>query len=227
MDIDEIKARLMTKATIFETGGIRPTNKLLESWFGAVAWSLPEQQQPEGFQPLATFFLKELLFVPAAIRHIELLTLFISEEIFDHLVEDDLSRFFEIRTYPSLKGLVHRSWYHDNIRAFPLKPRLVDNDCPAWDGGGIPLEVEEEIIRYENEEAMEYFDDIVEEIYAVHKLGGYPAFCQSGNNFGEAYPFVLQIASDNKAHFNIVDSGNFYFFYNGENNDWRVHCDFY
>ncbi len=94
MDIDEIKARLMTKATIFETGGIRPTNKLLESWFGAVAWSLPEQQQPEGFQPLATFFLKELPFVPAAIRHIELLTLFISEEIFDHLVEDDLSRFF-------------------------------------------------------------------------------------------------------------------------------------
>ncbi len=97
-----------------------------------------------------------------------------------------LAVFFEIRTYPSLKGLVHRSWYHDNIRAFPLKPRLVDNDCPAWDGGGIPLEVEEEIIRYENEEAMEYFDDIVEEIYAVHKIGGYPAFCQSGNNFGEA-----------------------------------------
>lgn len=227
MGIDEIKARLMRKATLFETGGIRPTYELHESWFGSVTWSLPEEQPRDGFQPLATFFLKELPYVPASLRHIELLTLFLREELFDNLVEDDLSRFFEIRAYPSVTGLIQRNWQHDKIRAFPLRPRLIENDYPAWDGGGIPFDVEEAIVRHENEGDMEYFDDIVEEIYAVHKIGGYPAFCQSGNDFGEAYPFVLQIASDDKAHFNIVDQGNFYFFYNAEKNDWRIHCDFY
>lgn len=30
-----------------------------------------------------------------------------------------------------------------------------------------------------------------------------------------------------KAHFNIVDSGSFYFFYNQDKHDWIVYCDFY
>ncbi|MFJ7733659.1 DUF1963 domain-containing protein [Lysinibacillus sp. NPDC097231] len=227
MNIDDIKAQLVRQATIFTTGGVKPTHDLLESWIGCVGWSLPEEQWPKGFQPLATLFLKELPYVPASLQHVELLTLFIHEDLFDHLVEDDLSRFFDIRAYASLEGLIARNWQHDRIRAFPLIPRLIDNDYPAWDGGGIPSDVEDEILRLEHEEEVEYFDDIVEEIYAVHKIGGYPAFCQSGHDFGEEYPFVLQIASDEKAYFNIVDNGNFYFFFNEQLNDWRVYCDFY
>lgn len=227
MNIDEIKAQLVRQATIFATGGIRPTHDLLESWIGFVGWSLPEEQRPKEFQPLATLFLKELPFVPESLQSIELLTVFIHEEIFHHLIEDDLSRFFEIRVYTSLKGLIQRNWQHDHIRAFPLMPKLIVNDYPSWDGGGIPCEVEDEILRLENDEELDYFDDIVEEIYAVHKIGGYPAFCQSGHDYGEDYPFVLQIASDEKAYFNIVDSGNFYFFFNPTLKEWRVHCDFY
>ncbi|MGE7948967.1 DUF1963 domain-containing protein [Lysinibacillus sp. NPDC093688] len=227
MKIDDIKAQLVRQATIFETGGIRPTHDLLESWIGYVGWSLPTEQCPQGFQPLATLFLKELPFVPAALKHMELLTLFINEEIFDHLIEDDLSRFFVIRAYTSLEGLVQQTWQHDRIRAFPLISKWIDNDYPTWDGGGIPSDVEDEILRLEHEEDVEYFDDIVEEIFAVHKIGGYPSFCQSGRDYGEEFPFVLQIASDEKAYFNIVDNGNFYFFFNCELDEWRVYCDFY
>ncbi|MBG9452590.1 hypothetical protein ABE61_00420 [Lysinibacillus sphaericus] len=227
MKVVDIKARLVRQATIFETGGIRPTHDLLESWIGFVGWSLPAEGCPRGFQPLATLFLKELPYVPTSLQQIELLTLFMNEEIFDHLIEDDLSRFFEIRAYTSLEGLVQQNWQHDRIRAFPLIPKMVDNDYPTWDGGGIPSDVEDEILRLEHEEDIEYFDDIVEEIYAVHKIGGYPAFCQSGRDYGEEFPFVLQIASDEKAYFNIVDNGNFYFFFNRELNEWRVDCDFY
>ncbi len=227
MKIDEIKAQIVRQATIFETGGVRPTYDLLESWIGSVRWSLPGEHLTQGFQPLATLFLTDLPFVPISLQHIELLTLCIHEEIFDHLIEDDLSRFFEIRAYTSLEGLIQKDWQHDRIRAFPLIPKLIENDYPTWDGGGIPSEVEDEILRLEHEEDVEYFDDIVEEIYAIHKIGGYPAFCQSGHDYGDDFPFVLQIASDEKAYFNIIDNGNFYFFFNSTLNEWRVHCDFY
>ncbi|WP_235473396.1 hypothetical protein [Lysinibacillus macroides] len=36
----------------------------------AVKWSLPEEQQPQGYQPLATLFLKDLLYVPEAFQSV-------------------------------------------------------------------------------------------------------------------------------------------------------------
>jgi hypothetical protein len=54
----------------------------------------------------------------------------------------------------------------------------------------------------------------------------YPAFAQDGISFGEEYPFVFQLSSDEKAHFNIADSGSFYFFYNQEKHDWIVYLIF-
>ncbi|MEK3726671.1 MULTISPECIES: DUF1963 domain-containing protein [unclassified Lysinibacillus] len=228
MTIEYIRAQLAKQATIFQTGGIRPTHDLLESWIGYVGWSLPEEEQPpSGYQPLATFFLKDLPYVPAALKPFQLVTLFVDERLLDHLMEDDLSPYFHIRTYTTLEGLVKREWQHDGIRAFPLQPKLITNDYPVWDGGGIPLQIEEDILTLEHEEELEYFEDIVEDLYPLHKIGGYPSFCQSGYDFGEDTPFVLQIASDAKARLNIVDHGNFYFFYNPTTQTWRVYCDFY
>ncbi|WP_155590892.1 DUF1963 domain-containing protein [Lysinibacillus cavernae] len=227
MAIEHIRARLAKQATIFQTGGIRPTHDLLESWIGSVGWSLPEEHQPTGYQPLATLFLKDLPYVPTALQSFQLVTLFVNEDLFDHLMEDDLRPYFEIRTYSDLEGLVKRDWQHDQIRAFPLIPKLITNDYPLWDGGGIPAEIEEEILSLEHEEELDYFDDIVEDLYPLHKMGGYPTFCQSGFDFGEDTPFVFQIASDAKAKLNIVDNGNFYFFYNPTTQTWHVYCDFY
>ncbi len=227
MTIEHIRAQLAKQATIFQTGGIRPTHDLLESWIGYVGWSLPEEQLPSGYQPLATFFLKDLPYVPEALQPFQLITLFVDERLLDHLVEDDLRSYFDIRTYTTLEGLVKREWQHEHIRAFPLIPQHITNDYPTWDGGGIPAQLEEEILTLEHEEQLEYFEDIVEDLYPLHKIGGYPSFCQSGMDFGDDAPFVLQIASDAKAHLNIVDHGHFYFFYNPTTRTWHVYCDFY
>lgn len=227
MTIEEIRAQLARPATVFQTGGVRPTHHLMESWIGFVGWSFPEEQQPSGYQPLATFFLQDLPYVPAALKPFQLLTVFVHDHVYDHLNEDDLRPYFDIRTYTTLEGLVKREWQHDQLRAFPLMPKLITNDYPLWDGGGIPAQLEIEILTLEQKEALDYFDDIVEELYPHHKIGGYPTFCQSGIDFGEDSPFVLQIASDAKAQLNIVDNGNFYFFYNETTQSWHVYCDFY
>jgi uncharacterized protein YwqG len=107
-----------------------------------------------------------------------------------------------------------------------LQPKLVENDYPAWDSYDIPETIGEEIFRLE-EGNVDYFDDICEEMYSEHKIGGYAAFCQSGVNFGEDYTFVMQISSDEKANYNIVDSGSFYCYKNSKTKEWKLHCDFY
>jgi hypothetical protein len=232
MTVSEIKNKLKQKATVFKTGGKKPTGALLESWIGSVRWSLESelsQQDKSGKEmiPLATIFLKGLPYIPAELNGVELLTIFMSPNVYDNLIDEDLSPFFVIRKYTTLDGLVERTWNADIIKSFPLFPQLVDNDFPTWDNGGIPLDLEDEILALENDEGIDYFDDICEEMYGVHKVGGYPCFCQSGYWFGNGYKFVMQISSDEKAKFNIVDCGNFYFFYHPEKEDWKVYCDFY
>ncbi len=60
------------------------------------------------------------------------------------------------------------------------------------------------------------------------KTGGYATYCKSGITILDAgYKFVMQISSDDKAKFNIIDSGLFFFYYNKDKNDWKVYCDFY
>jgi hypothetical protein len=111
------------------------------------------------------------------------------------------------------------------IKTFPISPVFIDNDTPAWeDSCSIEPNIEEAILQLES---MEYYEDIVEEIYSTHKVGGYPSFTQGGVSFGDDFPFVFIISSDEKAQFNIVDSGSFYIFHNQEKQEWIVYCDFY
>jgi hypothetical protein len=232
MTVDEIKEILKRKAVIFHTGGKRPTQELLESWIGRVSWKQQDEDLPldiigGNMLPIATIFLKGIPFCPVELLGMELVTIFMSEEIWDNLIAEDLSPWFTIRTYKSLDDLVPCEYKSDMMNPFPIMPKFVENDFPTWDGGGIPSAIEDVILKLENTDGIDYFDDICEEIYGQHKLGGYPAFCQSGHWFGEGYSFVLQISSDEKAKFNIVDSGNFYFYYNPQKADWKVYCDFY
>lgn len=229
MAVDEIKEKLVRKAVIFETGGIKPTRELLESWIGCVCFKKPEEELPtdkngNNMLPIATLFIKDLPYVPEALQGIDLITVFMAEDVFDHLrfVED----YFCIRTYDSLDGLESCQWTSSLMKAFPLVPELVEDDYPVWDGNDIPEDIEDEILRLEDEEDIDYYEDIKEEEYSQHKIGGYPAFIQPGYSFDD-YEFVFQISSDEKAEFNIVDSGSFYFFYNADTKEWKVSCDFY
>ena len=230
--VKQIKEKLSKKAIIFQTGGKRPTGELLESWIGSICWKydsekFPKDKNGNNMIPITTIFLKDLPFLPLELYGIELITISMSQDVWDNLISEDLSPWFCIRTYSSLEQLVKCKYQTDIIKPFPLIPKLIENDYPCWDGGGIPLELEDMILQLETTEGIDYFDDICEKIYGEHKVGGYPAFCQSGYYFGNGYEFVLQISSDAKALFNIVDSGNLYFFYNPQKHDWKVYCDFY
>ena len=227
MDISQIKNALFKQATIFKTGGVRPTEEMGESWIGKVLWGTEKGNVPSHFEPLCTLFLKNLPYVPKELERYQLITIYMDDNVFNHLNQENLASFFHIHCYTTLNGLQRIDEQSTKIRPFPLIPSLIENDAPAWDSDDLEPEIEDAILRLEAEDEMEYYDDIVETIYSMHKVGGYASYTQSGVSFGEEYPFVFQISSDEKARFNIVDSGSFYFFYNQEKQDWIVHCDFY
>ena len=229
MTVDEIKEKLVKKAVIFQTGGIRPTKALLESWIGCVCWRMPGEELPvdkdgKAMQPMATFFIKDLPYVPQHLQGIELITVFMSEDVCGH--RDCVEDYCCIRTYDTLEGLEVCDWNATIMKAFPLVPKLVENEYPIWDDEGFPVELFEEILRLEEEEDIEYYEDIAEENYHMHKVGGYPAYIQAGPCF-DGYEFAFQISSDEKARFHFVDSGQIYFYYNKETRDWKVYYDFY
>ncbi|WP_047984373.1 DUF1963 domain-containing protein [Ornithinibacillus californiensis] len=228
MNISQIKDALFKQATIFQTGGFRPTEELGESWIGKVLWGKKEEIIPTNFKPLCTLFLNELPYVPEELSSYQLLTIYMDYDVFNHLNEDNLVSFFKINCYTNLDELQKINEQSTKIKPFPLTPFFIDNDAPAWeDSYSISPEIEDEILRLEFEASMEYYDDIVEKVYSSHKVGGYPSFTQGGVSYGEDYPFVFQVSSDEKAQFNIVDNGSFYFLYNQEKEDWIVYCDFY
>lgn len=228
MDIAQIKNALFKQATIFQTGGFRPTEKLGESWIGKILWGKEEEIIPSNFEPICTIFLNELPYVPKKLISFQLLTIYMDFDVFNYLNEDNLVSFFKINCYTNLEELQKINEQSTKIKSFPLMPIFIDDDAPSWeDSNNIAPEIEDEILRLKSEVGIEYYEDIVGKIYSTHKLGGYPSFTQGGVSFGEDYPFVFQISSDEKAQFNIVDSGSFYFFYNQEKQDWIIYCDFY
>jgi len=230
MNIEKKKKILKKKAVIFDTGGIRPTNELGESWIGRVCWQNPGETEPIGISgnkmiPIATIFINGLNYIPESLKNIKMINIFMDEEIWDNIRSEDYNKWFSIKIYNSLDGLVPCDYTSDKLKAFPLVPNSVNNDYPQWDD--VDWDLCKSIREMEDNQGINYYDDIYEENYSKHKIGGYPSSIQGGVGFDEGYEYVLQITSDSKANFNIVDSGNFYFAYNPNLNNWSVRCDFY
>ncbi|MEJ3718036.1 DUF1963 domain-containing protein [Paenibacillus polymyxa] len=228
--IEKLRTILKRKATIFHTGGRRPLDSLEQSWIGRVTVALPAEEQPVDIQgnamaPIMQLYLPAMPFVPQAMRDVKLLTVFLSPDVLDH---EDMEGYMCIREYTSVEDLVEKDFGEAfmHIKAFPLFPELIENDYPVWDGEDIPEEYGDALNNMDEEEP-DYFEDIVEEIHAVHKIGGYPSFIQPGIDFGEGYEFMFQIASDAKAGLNIVDGGSFYFAKHQNEGIWRGYFDFY
>lgn len=228
MTIEELKDKLKRKAVIFETGGFMPTNEIGESWIGAVKWKLPDDEIPKDksgndMLPLATLFTGYLEYVPSEISDVVLCNVFISPDICNHLI--NMEGYYCVKTYKSVEGLEPCSWVNNEIQAFPLKGKLVEDDYPQWDGGMDP-ELEDAVIELEESEGLDYYEDIHNQDYSMHKVGGYPAYIQSGD-WEKHYEFMFQISSDDKAQLNIVDGGSYYFFYSKDLGIWDMQCDFY
>lgn len=231
LSIEDIKTKLRKKATCFKTGGIRPTNALGESWIGKVGWQLSDETWPEDENgnkmiPLATIFLEGLDYVPDALKNIKLITIYLDGKWRNSLVHTDhFNKNFIIKTYESLTGIVSCNYTSEIIKSFPLVPYTISNDFPMWDD--VDEDMIEIICQMEKDSGIEYYNDIFEENDINHKIGGHPSVIQGGLGYNDGFEYVLQIASDEKANFNIIDGGNFYFGYNSQTEEWDVRCDFY
>lgn len=230
MDIHEIKNRLVKKATAFSVGGFKPTGSDKESWIGRVAFykedeSIPEDSVGLPMLPLLQLSLEGLPFVPEGLENTRMLTVFISEDLPTGLADngDD----WVLREYSMNDQLINKDLDNPDsyIRPFPLKTTFIREDYPVWDGGDIPADLEDEILKLEDAGEIEDYYDMVENYYG-HKLGGYPTFYQSGVSFGEDFEFKLQIASDEKARLNIIDNGTIFLAKNGKTGEWRLYVDF-
>lgn len=229
--IQQIQNQLFKKATVFETGGIRPQYTLEESWIGMVPFALPQEELPvdasgKAMYPLLQINLSVLPSVPEVLHDIKMLSVFISEsfapEIGNHL------HHFAIREYTHTDDLVLKKLIHpkSSIQSFPLTFEPVENDSPSWDAPDIPAKIADQISELEEDDEIEYFDDIAT-LYYQTKVGGYPTYAQGSLGFPDGYKFAFQISSDEKANLNIVDSGRFYFAKNKATGQWYVDCDFY
>lgn len=230
--IEEIKKQLVKRATGFITGGFRPTNSNTENWIGQVYLyreneDIPIDDNGKAMLPLLQICLEGLPYIPDALKGSKVLTIFVSENMPGRLAYNGDA--WVIREYKEEDVLVVKDIYMQSssrIKPYPLKSQLITEDYPVWDSGDIPMDIEDELVEMEDSgEITDYYD--YTDCFAGHKIGGYPNYIQSGIDFGDGYEFMIQIASDEKANLNIIDSGNFYLSKNSQTGDWRLYCDFY
>lgn len=240
MTIEEIKEKLKKKATTFTTGGIRPTNELGESWIGKVSFKkeneeLPIDKDGKEMGAFAMFFLDDLNYYPSVLKDKYMCAVFISYALLQP--NDDPSKFFNvimpqsdndgyfcIRLYTKEDNLVPCDWkFFEDGKSFPLQPNKIENDYPARDD--YSQDIKSEIQRYEDEEDLDYYDDIVGNNIIKHKIGGYPSYVEVYGESDSNEEFVLQIASDAKCGFSISQDGRLFFTY--DDNDWHLYWDSY
>jgi hypothetical protein len=231
MIVEEIKEKLAKKAVEFTTGGFKPTNSIFESWIGKVYLYKENEEIPTGKNgklmfPLFQLCLEKLPFIPNILKNTKVITVFISENFPMDVTPNGAN--WLLREYKFSDELVVKNLTNpqSQIKPFPLTHNFIEQDFPVWDGGGIPKEIATEILALENLGKITDYYDVFESHY-MHKVGGYPTFCQSGIDFGDNFEFVFQISSDKKAELNIVDFGTMFFAKNKKTEDWNFSCDFY
>ena len=216
--IKELQRKIAREITYFQTGGVRPRGAIDECWIGRVLAcaadeELPVDQNGAPMLPLAQFYLPALPYVP--------------QDLIGKSPED-MDGLWKVREYSDVSELIIKEFANprSQIRPFPLQPKFAADDVASWDGGGLDADAIDEILRLEETEGLEYYDDIALEFYNCTKFGGYPSFCQSGVSFGDGYQFVFQVSSDEKAGFNVIDGGSLMFAKNPQSGAWSLYYDF-
>lgn len=232
--ITEIQNKLAKPISEFDTGGLTPADEHTANWLGRVFLCKENEvgavvdNHGKPLYPLAQFYLPSLPFVPDELKHITHLTVFMGDEfpdVYPHHSQNGNG--WLIREYTADDELVeHEYKRQDHPKPFVLKPTYKERDFPLWDGGGVPDDLEDEICDLEDDDILDYYDDIVgdEHSYA-HKFGGYPSFCQSGVVFDDGCRFMFQISSDDKASFHVIDGGSLMFARN-DDGKWVLYYDF-
>jgi uncharacterized protein YwqG len=169
---------------------------------------------------LAQINIAELKFRPPGLSDIDFLTVFIGP---DELPCDSPNgQNWVIRTYDSLAELIpiQQPETGSEIRPFPMRPVIIEEDYPCWDDVAdiCPEEIEETF--FENFENASGF-----------KLGGWPTLIQSEifwapwNKHPISPEYVFQIDSTTKGNWAWGDGGVGYFgrgTLEGHKNEWAL-----
>ncbi len=232
MTLDELRQKLNREAILFRSRAAHGEPAGTQSWLGRVTWQHPGEERPvdaEGtpLESLATIFVRDLPYVPAPLRKLELITIFAPQEAWAMVPEEEPRLGCVIRGYASVENLEPCDYESSELTPCILTPEHVGNDIPKWPDCGGSKELWEEICEHEICRDKDYQDDIYPKDYETHKLGGYPSYAQGAPELPESYEFVLQISHDDNAGLDIGDCGNYFFYYNASENDWRVYADCY
>ena len=210
MNVEEIRRRLVRKASVMSLGGFRPPSDPFTTWFGRIRVALPHEIWPtddgKPMLPLCQINCAELPYKPDALSDIALISVFITQ---DELPSDTPNgEGWSLRTYASLDGLVEIEEPKPTtlIKPFPVRWELIEEDYPIWDDVDIkvPPEVEDN-----------YYDLFVNRDGS--KVGGWPTLIQSEiywapwNKHPANPAYVFQIDSEEKAHWAWGHAGVGYF----------------
>lgn len=231
MSPEEIKAALARPAVLLTRGSGQPTYVTTRSWLGRVFLSRPGETLPPDAQgqpmwPLLQLVLADLPWVPAALATTQALTVFVSKQLPIDTRTAPNGQNWLLREYPVGEPLVMNelATAASPLKPFPLQAGPVITDYPTWDGGGISEKLAAKIVALERAGTTE--EEWLPNCEG-HKLGGWPSFCQPSIEFKPGFEFVLQIASDAQARFNVVDSGTIFLAKNAATSEWEFYCDFY
>lgn len=231
MDIQQIQQHLARPAVKFIAGGFRPAGTDEESWLGNVFLfradeGVPTNKAGQPLLPFAQFYLPALPFTSPLLAGVCVLTVFISNPFPEHF--EPMGDNWVIREYGPDDVLVRKTLPVEGsfLKPFPLKAEAVPQDFPLWDGGGVPVELEQAILKLKRAGEIRNYYDLITHTYE-HKIGGYPSFCQAGVDPGEGFEFVFQISSDAKINLNVIDSGNLMFWKHVKTGEWALYYDFY
>lgn len=210
MNIEEIRRRLVRKASVMSLGGFRPPADPFTTWFGRIRVALPHEIWPtddgKPMLPLCQINCAELPYKPDALSDIALISVFITQ---NELPSDTPNgEGWSLRTYASLDGLVEIEEPKPTtlIKPFPVRWELIEEDYPIWDD--VDIKVPPEV-------AANYYDLFVNRDGS--KVGGCPTLIQSEiywapwNKHPANPAYVFQIDSEEKAHWAWGDAGVGYF----------------
>lgn len=223
------------------------------SCLGRVTWQQPGEEWPvdaagNRLEPMATLFVPDLPGVPEELSKVALITIFANEDAWAEDPEEKPQLGCVIRTYPTLEGLVPCDCVSRQYQTCILTPQPVKQDMPKWPNCGGTDEQWDLISVLEDKHKLDYHKDVCHTVYETgrkdefppsfteaesapavyetHKFGGYPTYTQD-NGSPEGFTYVMQIGYDFEAGLELGDCGSYYFYYNAEKNEWRVHFDCY
>ena len=206
----DVTASLRRRAIVLEIGGFRPPTDPLASWFGRVTVRRPGEEWPTAggapMHALCQINLTELPFRPPRLDDIAMIALFIGPR--ELPIDSPNGDRWCLRTYRDLTevNVVEPLETNSGIRAFPMRPKVVEDDFPCWED--IPIELPADVSNR--------YHDLFQNVPGL-KLGGWPTLIQSEifSSPLDEHPagpeYVFQVDSSDKAGWSWGHDGVGYF----------------